>query len=447
MQCSVSSLAYTGDVTALCVAHLPPLPGGSAATPLLLAGMGSQLHVYALPAGQRCCCAAVLPDATRLHGIAWLPAAAGGSAAAERPHLLLAVHGGRHAALLSLLGPTPVAAAGSHAGGGWEVRVLARLPRLQHWTMDVQLSWAGGVGVGGVGSREQGACSGGVHIALGLSNNAVEAFHVSLPPSDDRSAPDAAAARCLLRAAGRERCLLYSMALLPRRQPSAHSVHSVAHAGHAAAAGEDSERTGSGGGDGGGDTFWLVAGGSVYLDVLVWATPAMPAAGAAAAAAAGAAAPTLLRLQGHEGSIHRWGPLAQAGAPQWQLAGRCCRWAGGPPLGVGSYARLAARPSMPLLLPFPHCPSFLAAGCAGRPAAACWLPAATTARCGCGPSRRRRPPPLPLASMQAPLPPLAAPPPPVRSCALGGTCCGATPRDCGTAALAAAAPAAPPASW
>lgn len=296
-QCAVTS-AYTGDVTALCIARLPggegaAVSGGSG----VLAGIGSQLHAYSLPSGNRCCCTTVLPDAARLHGIACLPEEAGSAACtAARPALLVAVHGGRHAALLRLLGPAAAgsdACASSPGVSGWEVQRLVQLPRFQHWTMDVQLSLAGS------GSA--------VHLAVGLSSNAVEAFVTQLPaaagtgsalgsvPGQQQQAQPPRAQR-VLHAQGAQRCLLYSMVMLPRQQGD----------GGGTSAGQGSGRSSS--------TFWLVAGGTVFLDVLIWATPAAEAPRAAAAAAAAALASpapamaaTLYRLKGHEGSIHRCG--------------------------------------------------------------------------------------------------------------------------------------------
>lgn len=296
-QCSVESLAYAGDITALAVAHLPPCAASVAATAVLLAGVGSQLHVYSLPSGHRCCCAAALPDAARLHGVAWLPEHPAASPGA-RPQLLVAVHGGRHAALLRLLGPASAAEAAS--GAEWQLQLLLQLPRFQHWTMDVQLS-----PVAAGNTAASGSATTAVHVAVGLSSNAVDVFSITLPVE-----PEHPGVQRVVHAEGADRCLLYSMSVLPpRQQPQVHGQSSGA-----ADSSSDSCASGSGCNGAASRAMWLVAGGSVFLDVLVWATPACAVSGSTAAVTSAASlgspagsvvAPTLYRLKGHEGSIHR----------------------------------------------------------------------------------------------------------------------------------------------
>lgn len=96
-----------------------------------------------------------------------------------------------------------------------------------------------------------------------------------------------------------------------------------------------------------------------------------------------------------------------------------------------------------------------AAGCAGRPVGGCWPQPATTDPCACGPSlSQRRLQPTPEVQthpwLQDAVEPqqgisirqlhgrrAAAKPP---CCCSRSACCGATPPDCGTAPLIAAAP-------
>ena len=325
------SLAFTGDVTALCIASLQTsasdgqaiADGGgdstgggtpSGAATLLLAGIGSQLHVYHLPSGQRCCCVAVLPDSARVHGISWVqePAAAA-AAGSQRPALLLAVHGTRHAALLRLVGP-PAA----DADGEWRVEPLVQLPRFQPWTMDVQLSLADSSGTYSSGSgHSSGGCS--LLLAVGLSDNSVQAFSIQLPSSKIGSSGSggsssgsgissgsgAARVQPVVHAECSDRCLLYSMALLLQQQDGRQlpeNGHQIQH---------QEPGSGSGGSTSNGSTssssgHYLVAAGTIFLDVVVWATPAASAAPLGdQAAATPKASPLLFRLKGHEGSIHR----------------------------------------------------------------------------------------------------------------------------------------------
>lgn len=313
---SVQSEAASSDVTALCIAGLrndvgasspAATAGSSAKARLLLAGVGSQLHAFQLPSGVRCCCTTVMPDATRLHGISWLQE---GSAEPGCLQLLVAVHGARHAALLRISGPA-WAGSSSSCSGGWQIQAVARLPRFQHWTMDAQLSW-GDAGHGGTGSS--------ILFAVGLSNNSVQAFSIHLPGSIGSSSRQCGAQPCItptLLADCSDRCLLYSMSLLQRQQgPPQQQEQRCAHQQSQQLEPQQGgqrqqqqqqeqgsqhplqQQQGSAGG-----TYWLVAAGTVFLDVLVWATPLASAGGAAAHAVL-----PLLRLQGHEGSIHRCSP-------------------------------------------------------------------------------------------------------------------------------------------
>jgi hypothetical protein len=241
----MATLAYTGDVTALLAVALGAHCDSPERQWLLLAGLGSQLHAYLLPAGRRLCCQAVLPGGTRVHGVhaVALPSLPG--------TVLLAVHGGRHAAVWRL----------DWAGG--RLALLCTLPRLGDWTMDVHLSLAGG-----------GASA---LLAVGLSDNSLQVHSVGLLGGRRR---------LLLAARGAEQSLLYSMALLLQQQPAAGTVR-----------------------------YWVAAG-TIFHDVIVWASAAVAesdsgdaeAGGCEAVAAGGSpeTAPSLFRLRGHEGSIHRW---------------------------------------------------------------------------------------------------------------------------------------------
>ena len=312
------SIAASGsDVTTLLCVTLPGQcdasdsgsggggrPTASGAT-LLLAGCGSQLHAYALPSGARCAAATVLPNAARVHGLACLAQ----TRADGRPTLLLAAHGGRHAALVRLLGPPP----GAAGGGPWEVVQVADLPRFECWTMCVTLSW----------QSSSGGDDGSLLLALGLSDNSLQAFSVQLGNdssigSSSRSdgvggggggtitpvAP-AAAVTHVLHAACSESSLLYSMCLHQRTSSSAGERTRGSSSSSTFDSGSRNSSSSSGGGG------WLVAGGTICHEVLVWA--AQPPAGLAAAACGGSAAlvppppavcQPLMRL-GHEGSIHR----------------------------------------------------------------------------------------------------------------------------------------------
>lgn len=282
--CSQASGSTDGG-SASAAAATAAAADAAAAPHLLLAGMGSQLHAYALPSGELACCATVLPDAVRVHGISWLAAS---PTPDGRLQLLAAVHGGRRAALLRLLGP----AHGCSPASGWSVHQLAMLPPFQHWTLDAQLTRAG----------SSGGSAGSLLLAVGLSSNAVAAFSLELQASGECRMQQMAAAEC----AGR--CLLYSLALLPQpaAAPAAAGQPQLASQGQRQACGEQPQQPGEQQPGAGGARSWLVAAGTILLDVLVWRTPA------AAAGCTDGPPPLhavvvqpLLLLKGHEGSIHR----------------------------------------------------------------------------------------------------------------------------------------------
>lgn len=349
---AVQSEAASSDVTALCIAHLrhdvgtssytADAAGSSAETRLLLAGVGSQLHAFQLPSGECCCCSTVMPDATRLHGISWLQER---STESGRLQLLAAVHGARHAALLRLCGPALGGSSSSssrdavgcdsgtesssrdnsgssncedgNAGAGWQVQVVALLPRFQYWTMDAQLSWTDAGHSGGSNSSS-------LLLAVGLSNNSVQAFSIRLPGAAAggcglASGGDVQAEPCivpLVRADCSELCLLYSMSLLHRKQgpPQQQREHQMQQRSHHDEPGQqqqqqEQERTSQShpeqpprAAEG---SYWLAAAGTIFLDVLVWATPLAADSQLVPGSEAAREVPPLLRLQGHEGSIHR----------------------------------------------------------------------------------------------------------------------------------------------
>ena len=329
--------AFIGDAAALCIASwscpsciedletsnaccsqpaaAAAACGASVSGTLLLAGIGSQLLVYDLPSGRLLCCQTVLPDAARLHGISWLP---GPPDASGRPSVLVAVHGGRHAALLRLLGPAAPTAGTVDSGGSavWQLQLLKQL-RFVEWTMEVQLAASSG-------------CS--AQLAVGLSSNAVQLFAVHCSSGGGSSGVSASALRCAVQQLGQVECsdrsLLYSMALLPQGHHLPQQQQQQQQQLEGGSGGDTSRHAGSSGCSSGGssqsEASWLVAAGTILHDVLVWAVPAPASSSPAAAAAApggGSSVPQamvvpqaqravvapLFRLRGHVGSVHRCG--------------------------------------------------------------------------------------------------------------------------------------------
>ena len=319
--------AFIGDAAALCIASwsctsdIKPLGasnaccsqpvaaaaaacGAAVSGTLFLAGIGSQLLVYDLPSGRLLCCQTVLPDAARLHGISWMP---GPPDASGQPSVLVAVHGGRHAALLRLLCPAAQIASTGDRGSraGWQLQLLKQL-RFVEWTMEVQLAASSG-------------CS--AQMAVGLSSNAVQLFAVHCS-SGGGSGGSASALRYAVQQLGQVECsdrsLLYSMALLPQGHHHPQQLQQQ----------QQQQLEGGSGGSSGGSSqsedSWLVAAGTILHDVLVWAVPAPASSSPAPAAAApggGSSVPQalvapsarravvapLFRLRGHMGSVHRCG--------------------------------------------------------------------------------------------------------------------------------------------
>lgn len=276
------TLACSGDVTALAVVECGSDPS-RAFSSVILAGIGSQVHAFALPGGGRLLSQAVLPYGIRVHGISTCRTHPCSGSDGARDAWIVAVHGDRHVALFTFT------LLGSEVGAETiRLRPLRPLPRLAHWTMAVHLS--------------PGVEYGGALLAVGLSNNSLEVYAVD---------PSGGPHRLLGRRQSAEQCLLYSMHL-HRLQP--------AEAGEVEAASSDTvaPRAGSSAAQ------YLVAGGTVFLDVVIWAAevsteaasrpaPPTPASNgcrpAAANEAATGLAPLLYRLKGHDGSIHnvRWG--------------------------------------------------------------------------------------------------------------------------------------------
>lgn len=351
------SLAFTGDITALAVCNTDNFGA------LIVSGIGSQLHIYVLETGKLLLCQSVLPDGTRIHGIAV-------AKHSDQSEHIFAVHGDRHVAVFAFDTDRPC-----------RLSVVASLPRFLQWTMKVHLSL----------ETEQKAldqpaapaiAAQYATLAVGLSDNSLEVFHVLLPGpcAEPPTAPHTAvscgtpclqgssvqAARRVLRVESAERCLLYSMALHKRQQvclggslgasartysqasvcvPPGAALQSLQHVACLPVMLQPSCRWERGVGTGNtglgaacgphphpppmqadGSFMFAVAAGTIFLDVVVWSTPLMPAPHAATASAAatpqastwsgpGSSAPetaTLFRLKGHTGSIHRYRPAGRA---------------------------------------------------------------------------------------------------------------------------------------
>jgi hypothetical protein len=259
---SPRSLAFTGDVTAL-IAVAPELARGDGGG-VLLAGVGRQLHAFALPSGRRLApLAGALPPGARVHGAAACAAPGGGA--------WVAAHGDRHAALFLLK---------DDGAGGAAWAPLLALPRQPAWTLAARLAPAPPPARGAL-------------LALGLADGSLAIYHVSLEAAG-AAAPAARLMRRALGAAGRGTlwCMDLHLDAAPGAPPRV-----------------------------------LVAAGSAAREVVVWAVDtSLPAAGDAADDAerlealrleghAAAAAPPpppapLFCLAGHGGAVHgaRWAP-------------------------------------------------------------------------------------------------------------------------------------------
>ena len=326
--------AFNGDVTALCIACLDDgtaatasaASSAAAGTRLLLAGIGSQLHIYELPSGRRRCCAAVLPDSVRVHGISLVPDTVvsddGGS-----DSLLLAVHGGRHAALLRLSRPHHPHHNTHSPGADWRVDVLLRLPRFQHWTHDVRVVNPGARGGSDGILGPAPALAPPLLLAVALSDNSLQAFDVAHPAlaSPNSSSINGSGSgsgwtwRRTAWAECADRCLLFSAALMWRQRPLAQQQQrgqqnqeqqKQEQGQEEGPETSSSNNNASGGSCSGAGGRWLVAGGTVQLDVVVWAAPDPAPTHASISGGGGGvmepeAVPALFRLRGHEGSIYR----------------------------------------------------------------------------------------------------------------------------------------------
>ena len=193
----------------------------------------------------------VMPHAIRIHGIAWTQPRLQTTCTPLYRQILVVVHGDRHVSMIRLC----------TSGGVCSVTPVLSLPRLLAWTMDVHLSWN--------------ACTASGRLAVGLSDNALELYALSL------NEEGGVAAGLVQRTDSSERCLLYSMHMLAcgGSSPSheAEALHAV-------------------------PSRYLVAGGTVYLDVVIWAAPSHIGEEGSGGAAV---APLLYKLKGHEGAIHR----------------------------------------------------------------------------------------------------------------------------------------------
>ncbi|KAL4446854.1 hypothetical protein ABPG77_008098 [Micractinium sp. CCAP 211/92] len=189
--------------------------------------------------------------------------------------------------------------------------------------MDAHLSWTDA-------GHSDGGNSSSLLLAVGLSNNSVQAFSIRLPGAAAgsgglASGRDVQAAPCivpLVRADCSEICLLYSMSLLHRKQspPQQQGEQRVQQRRYHPEPGQQQQQQQEPSSQsrpeqaprGAESSYWLVAAGTIFLDVLVWATP-LAANSQLAPVAAVREVPPLLRLQGHEGSIHRvrWSPCGR----------------------------------------------------------------------------------------------------------------------------------------
>lgn len=259
---SVISAAYFGDVTALALAEIP-LPNGSTLE-VIIGGIGSQLHVFSLTDCRHLCSQTVLPNAVRCHGVATCRAP---HSTLMDPLIWIAVHGDRHVNILSL-SPSNLTT----------LTPVAALPRLTAWTMSVKIFPLPGSSLNAL-------------VTVGLSNNSVEFYRINSEEGGERI-------ERVQRVECTDRCLLYSMDLFfpLNKRASLLSINN----------------------DNGADSncdsgICLVAGGTIFLDVVIWAARWSGTSddGDHKMGNSTATAPVLYRLKGHEGSIHtvQWGPL------------------------------------------------------------------------------------------------------------------------------------------
>ena len=266
------SIGSIGDITALASVSTPTLS-------LLCVGVAAQILIFDVLTGKQLS-KTCWEGGVRIHGIrasklegeievgdGRIDADADGSTSSSTmTTFLLVAHGDRGAAsyLLSV-GKDSVSLRET-----WRRSFGA-------WTLDVVPFCGGGP-----------SSSSSVVVAVGAADGSVSLHRAASSPSSSKpsSSPASSDDSLILDSRCAERCLLYSMALLPK----------------------DEENENEGGG-----TEWWVAGGSVFLDVLVWNVTSSPSRSGGVLSC-----PVLFRLSGHEGSIHRvaWAPIgARGGLP------------------------------------------------------------------------------------------------------------------------------------
>ncbi|KAK3242223.1 WD repeat-containing protein 6 [Cymbomonas tetramitiformis] len=247
--------AYVGDVTALRL--LPNTSEQGNPCKLLLAGIGAQLHCYALSTGELCLAEHVLEGA-RVHGINARAQRALTTEESVKSKYLIAIHGDRIAKVYSL-------EVVDVAQGSCRLKQVFALGPFRHWVLDVRLlgqaERSEDPGATPQGSKDEPELD---LVAVGLTNNSVQIWNWRTQ------------CKCF-EVESEEHSLLYSMAL------SGTAIDDL-----------------------------LVAAGTIFQGVVVYGMPGeearrrQPDGGALRA-------PTLHRLLGHEGSVHR---------VVWDAAGR-----------------------------------------------------------------------------------------------------------------------------
>lgn len=257
----IESLVHIGQVSALAlISSIVQQCDGKNEKPAhdwLVAGMGSQVYVFRIPPAYSDAVPTkilALPHAIHVHGIV-------SATCMQSATTVVGVYGDRYLVLYLF----------DHDTG--TLRLLTRLPRCCHWIMCLDLQ------IHSQCDYDNCNCNyndpKGLHVLayVGLSDNSVEVYQIlvnSIPPTS----------HLLHRVECGDRCLLYSMGLLmlPKRKK------------------------------------YFVAGGTVFLDIVVWSFTE-PGQDGELGDSNVRSSPVLYRLKGHQGSIHcvRWGPLPPSG--------------------------------------------------------------------------------------------------------------------------------------